>query len=231
MNGYIQKDTKSELNKAVARIGLMERGFHVAFIENSGVLLGRDDVAYGNVGWIADLFRDKGFKPIYCGFVPEELKPWGIETQEVKLDEVFAKTKIFIKPTPEHQKAFNGFVSLSKAQTQLSLAGYKGEKVLTSPVVNILSEWRCFVVKNELLDARCYKGDFKIAPDWSKAEKIAKTYKAYDAWSFDLAVLDSGLTVIIEMHEVFSLGTYGVNPNTFALMLETAWAQKWKENL
>lgn len=230
MDAIIQQKVKNELNREVARIGLVDRGFIVSF-SDIPPLLTADDVAYGNVNWINATMTLNKLPKVDCGYVPSVLQPFGLPSNLLPTEEAFKLTNCFIKPPGEHHKAFNGFVvGTDTSITMLNLANYTGTHVITNPVIEILSEWRCFVLNGEVLDARCYKGNFRFTPYWRIVDDIAKEFKTLDAWSFDVAVTQKELTLIIEMHEVYSLGTYGVNPSTFAALLEAAWNQKWKQH-
>lgn len=86
------------------------------------------------------------------------------------------------------------------------------EPILISETIDILSEWRGFVFKGELLDIRNYSGDFRIFPDIQAVEKMIRTYnKPAEAYTVDVAVNNNGDTVLIEIHQFFSCGLYGFN--------------------
>ena len=93
------------------------------------------------------------------------------------------------------------------------------------PEMNILSEWRCFVMDNELVGCQWYSGDFLEFPGRTRIRELV------DQWvgprslggygktgTLDLAVtLDFGRpggarsvqTVVMEAHDFYSCGLYG----------------------
>ena len=72
---------------------------------------------------------------------------------------------IFIKPLYDHKlftgKVINEYVDL----IPLSGTPYK-TKVLTSEVVNYISEYRCFVNRKKLIGCKNYTGDFTVLPNF-----------------------------------------------------------------
>lgn len=80
---------------------------------------------------------------------------------------------------------------------------------LLSEVVPIDSEWRGFVYNGELLDLRCYTGDFSFFPDVSIVRDMVRAFKdAPKAYTIDVGVSNRG-AFLIEIHQFFSCGLYG----------------------
>jgi len=80
-----------------------------------------------------------------------------------------------------------------------------------SEIIEIESEYRCFVYKNRLVGIQNYLGDFKIFPDIDKIEKMISVYDGPVAYTLDVGITDKNETVIIEVHDFFSVGFYGFN--------------------
>ncbi|MDE5889030.1 MAG: ATP-grasp domain-containing protein, partial [Bacilli bacterium] len=80
-----------------------------------------------------------------------------------------------------------------------------------SETIDIASEYRCFVYKNELCGIQYYSGDFKKFPDVSRIECMIGDYETYApiAYTLDVALTTDNKTVIIEVHDFFSCGLYG----------------------
>lgn len=95
----------------------------------------------------------------------------------------------------------------------------------------IASEWRCFVHRDELVGLQNYQGDFTQFPNVNTIEEIIYAYEwdfgygiGKKAWTFDVGVLETGETVLIEAHEFFSCGTYGFEDhNNYYYMIISAW--------
>ncbi len=96
-----------------------------------------------------------------------------------------------------------------------------------SDPIEIISEWRTFIVRNEIIDIRPYTlGAWKCPPD----PKIIQS--AVDAWTekpdgccIDFAVLKSGQTVVVEVNDGWALGSYGLSPYHYFQLLSARWEQ------
>lgn len=89
-----------------------------------------------------------------------------------------------------------------------------GTYQVSSLISDIKAEFRCFVFENQLLDVRLYNGDYKLTPDFNAIHKMIDAYKtdAPVAYTLDVAINESGETVVIEVHDFFSCGLYGFIP-------------------
>ena len=78
-----------------------------------------------------------------------------------------------------------------------------------SDIINIDSEWRCFVYNGKLVGLQNYSGDFTKFPNVEKILKMILSYtKCSPAYTLDVGVCGDN-TVIIEVHDFFSCGLYG----------------------
>lgn len=227
MRAFVQEEMQGELNIALATIGLESVGRDVQSRSGIGYPMMPGEIAYGNVNWIKQTMEACGIRRPVFGYIPEVLQRGAIGLTRMTVNNA-RRSGLFIKPIPERQKAFNGFVDKNPAQTMLNLASYHDD-VMVANVFNFVSEWRVFVHKGEAIAAEHYKGDFRISPNWKCVDSAANAQWENKpiAWSCDFGVTSEGETLLIEMHEVFSLGTYGVNPTLFAIMLEDAWDEVW----
>lgn len=83
-----------------------------------------------------------------------------------------------------------------------------------SDIIDILSEWRCFVFQGKLVGLSNYSGDFRIFPNIKKIEEMIKEYESAPiAYTLDVGIdfdrNDDKHTFVIECHEFFSCGLYG----------------------
>lgn len=233
MNLYIQEEISGQLNKATMSEGGRLLGYNIIYSSDARWKLEQErDIAYGNIGWITGITNHNKLKLPLAGFVPDELKKFAPTFIFSNVNEAYRAIGKFVKPHPEQHKKFNGFVvQKDKPQdTMLTLANYHGE-VIIQEKVEYVSEWRIFVLDHEVLDARFYKGTFRITPDWKLADSIASNYKGFGpAWSFDLGITNEGKTHLIECHSMFSLGLYGTQPIFAARVLVQAWDYIWATN-
>lgn len=79
-----------------------------------------------------------------------------------------------------------------------------------SDIIDIDSEWRCFVYKNKLVGLQNYTGNFCIFPSVSLITSMIEEYKnAPIAYTLDVGMNRIQGTFIIEVHDFFSCGLYG----------------------
>jgi len=232
MNAFVQTNTRYHMNKETAKRGLFEMGCVVEEIEYNPDIIAQnpDGIYYGNVGFNNKILEQLGYNQRHIGHVPEDLYHLAGRTIEtVSLKEALARRaheSIFIKPVPEHHKKFNG-LSFDNPYDLYNVAAYDDDAmVLLSPRINIVSEWRGFIVDDELVDAEHYKGNFRLAPDYYKIENNIKSWKDRPvAWSCDMGITDKGETIIVECNDVLALGWYGVHPSIAGRMLIARWDQ------
>jgi hypothetical protein len=92
-----------------------------------------------------------------------------------------------------------------------------------SETIDIDSEWRCFVYKNELVGLNNYIGDFTMFPNVSLINEMIKEYKSSPiAYTLDVGV-NSNNTFIIEVHDFFSCGLYGFSDNRILPYMFSDW--------
>ena len=89
---------------------------------------------------------------------------------------------------------------------------------VVSEDIEIISEYRCFVYKDQLVGIQYYSGECYAFPESTEIFEMIDNYKwdngngpAPQAYTLDVAVTTDDKTVIIECHEFFSCGTYGFN--------------------
>ena len=167
----------------------------------------KDYIPVGSVEFVSNHMKEyhkvENVKPIN---IPEELYPFAkrmvkrVERADVwKL--LFNHHKLFIKDDDK----IKGFSDICDCNTNLPVCNY-----FVSELINIRSEWRCFVRNGELLDIKCYSGDFDVLPNINEVKKMILAYKnSPPAYTIDVAITEENETVIIECHNFFSCGLYG----------------------
>lgn len=186
-----------------------------------------DYIPIGSIEFVsAHMKKYDGVKEIHPINIPEELYPFAKRfVQRVKRPLIwkilFDYEKLFIKDDDK----IKGFSGICSANTNLPICNY-----LVSEVIDIQSEWRCFVKDGHLLDIKCYSGDFEIMPDIKVIDKMIADYKdCPPAYTLDVAINDKNETVIIECHNFFSCGLYGFNDYQH-LPAMFVRAYKWEVN-
>ncbi len=149
--------------------------------------------------------------PIEVPEVLREEKYLGRSYDIVSFEDLELKGYKFIKDIDKlKQFSFIGNLgTLDKEDTGL----FVSKNYLISNVVEIISEYRVFVSDMSIKAIQFYDGDCTVFPDVNLLkEMITKYYLVQNrpkSYTMDVAVLKNGRTIILEVHPVTSVGTYG----------------------
>lgn len=165
-------------------------------------------IPIGSVEFVLEFYKKHyGIKNVEPINIPKQLNTY--EFLQRKTFKGNEKNKIQSQPS---EKYFIKDISKFKKMTDIvSFENIpENENILVSELIDITGEWRGFVYRKQLLDMRCYLGDFTIFPDFKKVEKMIEGYtNSYTAYTIDVATLSNGETALIEIHPFFSCGLYG----------------------
>ena len=93
------------------------------------------------------------------------------------------------------------------------------EVYISAVLPKIVSEYRCFVHEDKLVGIQHYLGDFKTFPSVRMIEDMIASYKSSNcAYTLDVGVMEHGSTVLIEVNDMWAIGSYGMDAKTYALM-------------
>jgi len=173
---------------------------------------------------------------------PEKLEPLNIPSELWKQRflgrEVFRSTmgqlraqeewmSIFIKPAKVN-KAWPAFVAYDRDEFDFWLHDLKDdEPVLCSEQVDIDTEYRCYIQEGKLVGMKHYLGNPLVFPNAALISEMISCYKnAPAAYSLDIGVTeDLRETILIECNDGWSLGNYGLNPDTYVRFLMARWRE------
>jgi hypothetical protein len=225
---FINKEIITE-STYQAFYGFSVMGWEVVFYEGDPpVGLSREDVV---VGWITQVKRalvNIGITPPSELDYPEDLRPYlRRNVWEGKLNDIYTspeKWPVFVKPVKGKQ--FDGKLITSLKDLVGLGDQMEDRKIWCSNPVNFVSEYRCFVRYGKLLDARRYKGDFRVHPNYTIIESCIKDYTTHPAaYALDFGVDDKGNTVLVEVNDAFALGSYGLHFSDYAKMISARWSE------
>jgi len=181
------------------------------------------DVIFGSVQGTTVFFEACGIEtPNYLGY-PKQLKQFLgreiIETTFGKSQQI--KLPFFIKPAKGVKKFTGALVSGIK-----SLEFFKefdnvidSDPIFLSEPIEFISEYRCFVHEEKLKGIQFYLGDFKVFPDVKVIEKMIRAYTSANcAYTLDVGVTDGGDTLLVEVNDMWAIGSYGMDSKIYALM-------------
>jgi hypothetical protein len=120
-----------------------------------------------------------------------------------------------------------GFKLVIKEDYELPVGNYQ-----FSEVIDIESEWRCFVYQNKLVGLQNYGGDFTCFPD---VNDIGDMIGAYSKTAPIAYTLDVGMnhhnTFVIECHDFFSCGLYGFADHRILPFMHSRWHYEYLKNV
>ena len=164
--------------------------------------------------------------------IPDELKQYeylkrGIGVKFFK--DLDIKIPIFIKPNIELKK-FTGFVAENKEKALLFEPSIKDNtEIFYSDVIDIISEYRCFIYNKELVGVKHYDGDFKLLPNFNIIKRCINDYKKSPiSYTLDFGITDKNETVLIEAQNFYSVGLYGFNDYKILPEMYIKWFEKYE---
>ena len=117
----------------------------------------------------------------------------------------------------------------SKSDLIRVLVHDRDTKILQSSVSNFISEYRCFILRGELIGCKNYTGDFTVLPDFDDVNSCIKDYQdtktAPISYTLDFGITDEGETQLIEINDGLSFASYGLNNVLFCKMIESRWQE------
>lgn len=183
------------------------------------------DILIGSVQATVKFFEACGIEtPKYLGY-PLELKKWFGRniTSMYGSDLKKLEKPYFVKPKTD-VKLFTGEVISSDFQLDFLREHYglrDDTEVFVSSVVDIKSEYRCFVRDGDLKGIQYYSGDFTEYPNTlTISEMICELEKVDNvpcAYTLDVGVTEDGRTILIEMNDMWAIGSYGHNAREYVL--------------
>ena len=134
------------------------------------------------------------------------------------MQDKYLKRNIMIatKENIETLKDYNYFIKdISKIKGMIDIVNKKSipvnTNILISEVIDITSEWRCFIYNKEIVGLKNYSGDFISIPNINMIKEMVNDFiDAPMAYTLDAGIeTNTGDTCLIEIHDFFSCGLYG----------------------
>ena len=214
---YIQSDNDRKLphhfDAACALYGAMEHGLDFRLTTYDEVLSGKFDrlirgnLFVGSVEFMTLVFSriDKKISALKNVFQEFELA-----TLEIARQKVESGGRLFIKPI--EIKQFTGMVFDAQTINQLGSYASTAQVIIAKPYQHrLISETRCYIHHNKIVDARNYAGDFKVSPDYTWAESVLSKLSDFPvAFTMDIGVLENCENVVVEFNDMWAIGNYGI---------------------
>lgn len=223
---YIQSNEERNLPNhfdcACALYGAEELGLPYRLTTIDEIISGKFDnlirtrLFVGSVEFMKMVFNRIGLKDVK---VPKNSNR---EHKVITIDEakeIAKERKIFIKPFDI--KLFTG--SVLDGMQLMSLSNIPGNtKVMAYDVFDspIVSEWRLYVKRDEIIDSRNYSGNFMINPDYNYAENVIEVNEDFPiCYTIDIGILENGENVVIEFNDMWAIGNYGMDNYIYLRLL------------
>jgi len=234
LKAYIQTDKNGEfynVNAFIAYEGFKHFGFEIEKYFDINNIKDKipEDIIVGGIGNVRRRIELLGIERKQKEIdYPEELekylnrKIWKTTLEEVLQQKHF---NIFIKPDIDTKK-FAGKVF----KNELDFIGLIDEnhptKVLCSEIVNFKTEFRCFIRYKEILDIRRYKGDLDNSIDLETVINAISDFKSQPkSFALDFGITENNKTVLVEVNDGHSLGSYGISSQNYAKFLSARWSE------
>lgn len=137
----------------------------------------------------------------------------------------------FVKPV-DQVKQFSSGILTNPYTIDLSIGILPDEtNIMVSSIVDFISEYRCFIYKQEIVGIKHYTGDFNKFIDPSIVKLMVNQYSnAPISYSLDVGLMiepNTGLesTTLVECNDFWSIGSYGLDAVIYAKMLRDRWFQ------
>lgn len=122
-------------------------------------------------------------------------------------------------------KLINGFCLRKMHDLNQLTKLLPSDELWVSEPLNIISEYRFYVLNNTVQGVSHYKGDPLLIPDVEQVREMARRWKdAPVAYSLDVGVTPSD-TVLVEANDSFALGFYSLQPLLQTKMLMSRWEE------
>lgn len=231
MRAYIQRPANrpGSVNLAAARLGFYEMGIECLEYQTPEQFAdaAREDVVVGGIGMVRFRLEQLGVAIEENDYPPELEGYLGRRVWRTTMNRVANSPEswpVFAKPV--EGKRFTGKVIRTLADLEGCGSSERDPDVWCSEPVDFKSEWRCFVRYGKVLGVRQYFGDWSKAPDRATVESAVADYASAPAgYAIDFGVTEEGKTLLVEVNEGYSLGSYGLPHLLYAQLLAARWAE------
>ncbi len=213
-----------------AQYGFDEMGFEIIPFHYHEELVQKhnpEDVIIGGIGMVKRRLKELELEMPDIDYPDSLEKYYGRKIWKSKINTVNSSPEmwpVFVKPVSN--KRFVGRV----INTTKDLIGcgscYDNADIYCSEPVGFVSEYRCFVRYEKIIDVRKYKGDWRLAPNHRIIEQCVSSYTdAPKGYALDFGVTDDNRTLLIEVNATICIGSYGLDSVYYAKLLSARWAE------
>lgn len=195
-------------------------------------------LVFGDVGFVRDYLARLGCAPTPLDY-PSRLRPFMGRRVEIETLGVLRRRynepgpPVFIKPVKH--KLFNGQTVQRLRDLVGTLDLDADTLVYCVEVVEFLSEWRVYCRGGRAVGMSHYKGDPLLLIDPGVVERALAAFSSYAdspcTCALDFGYVPDGRTLLVEVNDMISLGSYGLDPRLYSMMIEERWDQLMEGHL
>jgi hypothetical protein len=219
MNAHIRKTVENSLFEQ-AKCGFVQMGYEIVYYDKEIPKIDEYSVFVGFISDILKMVKINKFDNLKQIDYPYQLLEFmQRDVVKITIKDLPETYPYFIKPTSI--KSFSGRV----VREYKDLIGVLDtELYFTETVLDIVSEYRCFVLNGEIIGVKHYKG----SPYFSLNENVVldmvkKFTECPNAYSLDLGITNENKTVLIECNNGYSTGNYGLSDILYAKFLKQSY--------
>lgn len=115
------------------------------------------------------------------------------------------------------QFTYTGMIENMKYESYRETKNFKDGFYQISEIVDILSEYRCFILQDKIIGIQYYDGDCTVLPNEQDIELLKEMVIRYSldntrpqSYTFDIAIIKDRGLALIETHPFTSVGLYGL---------------------
>jgi hypothetical protein len=217
-----------------AYLGFRDKQMNIIFFENiEEVPISPNNIVVAYIEDTIKYFKNLGVDIPKAINIPKELIKYTkrniryMTMGEFKND---PQIPVFVKPNKFAKEFVSGVIKKSDSKKYFFNDITDDTPVLVSDVIDIISEYRCYVLKGDLKGIKWYIGDIRIFPDVKVIDAAIADYNSAPlAYVIDFGITKDGETVVVECNDAWSVGNYGLNDTTYANMLLTRWLEITKK--
>lgn len=199
----------------------------------------RADIVLDYIDQCNTIFGKFGVVP-YIPDYPENMKMflgrniWRDTIDSIASNEEKWSAGYFVKPVRD--KAFAGKIIASISDLRGCGNGTDNYEVIVSEPLDILAEWRGFILYDKLIDLRPYglmldreRQSYLYHYDENVVTKMLEAFKQWKnrpaSCSMDICYTGDGRTLLVEFNDAYALGNYGLSSIAYAKLISARWAQ------
>lgn len=135
---------------------------------------------------------------------------------------------VFAKPS-SRRKSFTGRVFAAPSDFMYVGTASRRQEVWCSQVVSWLSEYRIYVIDDDVVGIDHYDGEPNALLDMVTVKAALRAYResgeAPSAYGIDFGVLASGETALVEANDGYALGAYSIEAKPYTDLLVRRWRE------